>query len=208
MINLGEKFFNFQAISTLGPFDLYQYLGDEWGLLVSHPKDFTPVCTTELSRLASLQNEFKKRNVKPFAISVDSLEDHQSWSQDIEHYSKCKVNFPLIADPHATLAAKLGLLDVESNDTLTVRAVVIISPQKKVKTTICYPASSGRNFDEILRIIDSLQLTEKYQNLVTPVDWKVGQDLIVKPESDSPAGTQVVQLPSSKEYLRFIPQPN
>jgi peroxiredoxin 6 len=207
MLHLGQTFPNFEGQSTLGKFDLYQYLGNSWGLLVSHPKDFTPVCTTELSRLANLQTEFTKRNVKTMVISVDSVEDHQSWSKDIEHYSKSKVEFPLIGDPKADLARKLGLLDAESGDRFTVRAVVIISPNKKVKATICYPASSGRNFDEILRLIDSLQITTKHQDLVTPVDWKVGQEMIVHPGVETPANARVVELPSDKDYLRFVQQP-
>ncbi|MFV1991689.1 MAG: peroxiredoxin [Acidimicrobiales bacterium] len=188
---------------------LYQYLGDGWGVLFSHPKDFTPVCTTELGRVAALKPEFDKRNTKVLGLSVDGLADHNSWSADIEQTQGTALNFPLLADPDRTVADLYDMIHPNADNTLAVRSVFIIGPDKKVKLTLTYPASTGRNFDEILRVIDSLQLTADYK-VATPVDWNQGDDVIIVPAvSDEearelfPAGWKPV-----KPYLRVTPQPD
>jgi len=203
MLNLGETFPDFKAESTAGAISLYDYLGDNWALILSHPKDFTPVCTTEVGRLSQLSSEFAKRNVKVLLISCDSVDDHNLWAQDVSQYSGCKVPFPIIGDESGQIAHRIGMLDMGADKTITVRAVFVISPDKKVKAIISYPASTGRNMDEILRLIDSLQLTAKRTDVVTPVDWKVGGDLIVKPGANI-EGQTVIGLPSGKDYLKFV----
>jgi alkyl hydroperoxide reductase subunit AhpC len=203
MLNLGETFPDFKAESTCGPIDLYEYLGNDWGLIFSHPSDFTPVCTTEIGRLSQLTKEFDRRNVKVLLISCDSVEDHNSWLKDVTHYSGCKVPFPLIGDQNGQIANKIGMLDMGADKMVTVRAVFVIGPDKKVKAIISYPASTGRNMDEILRLIDSLQLTASRANIVTPVDWKVGGDLLVKPGNEI-EGSVPVELPSGKNYLKIV----
>lgn len=208
-IRLGDEAPNFTADTTEGKIDFHKWLGDGWGVLFSHPKDYTPVCTTELGRVANLKKEFDKRKVKVIALSVDSVNDHNGWIKDINETQKCTVNYPLIADPDKKVAQLYDMIHPNALDNLTVRSVFVIGPDKKVKLTLTYPASTGRNFDELLRVIDSLQLTANYQ-VATPVDWKHGDDCVVVPAiktEDIPAkfpkGHKVI-----KPYLRTTPQPN
>ena len=208
-IRLGDDAPNFTAQTTEGEIDFYDYLGKGWGVLFSHPKDYTPVCTTELGRVAALKPEFDKRNVKVVGLSVDPLEDHTSWAGDIEETQGHKLNFPLIADSDRTVSDLYDMIHPNANDTLTVRSVFIIGPDHKVKLIITYPASTGRNFDEILRVIDSLQLTAEYK-VATPVDWKDGEDVIIVPAvSDEEAKERFPKgFEAKKPYLRVTPQPN
>ena len=179
-IRLGDEAPNFTAETTEGTVDLYDYLGDGWGMLFSHPKDFTPVCTTELGAFARRKGEFDQRNVKLIGVSVDPLDSHNGWAEDIEETQGAELNFPLIADPDRKVADLYDMIHPNASDTMTVRSVFIIGPDKKVKLTLTYPASTGRNFDELLRVIDSLQLTAGYQ-VATPVNWKDGDDVIIVP---------------------------
>jgi len=208
-LRLGDEAPNFTAQSTEGAITLHDYLGDGWGVLFSHPKDFTPVCTTELGRVAALKPEFDKRNVKVIGLSVDPLEDHNKWAGDIEETQGHKLNFPLLADSDRKVADLYDMIHPNANDTLTVRSVFVIGADKKVKLIITYPASTGRNFDEILRVIDSLQLTANYQ-VATPVDWTDGEDVIIVPAvSDEDAKTKFPKgWKALKPYLRVTPQPN
>ncbi|GDX30796.1 peroxidase [Actinomycetes bacterium] len=208
-LRLGDEAPNFTAQSTEGAITLHDYLGDGWGVLFSHPKDFTPVCTTELGRVAALKPEFDKRNVKVIGLSVDPLEDHNKWAGDIEETQGHKLNFPLLADSDRKVADLYDMIHPNANDTLTVRSVFIIGADKKVKLIITYPASTGRNFDEILRVIDSLQLTANYQ-VATPVDWTDGEDVIIVPAvSDEDAKAKFPKgWKAIKPYLRVTPQPN
>ena len=208
-LRLGDEAPNFQADTTDGPIDFYEYLGDGWGVLFSHPKDFTPVCTTELGRVAALKPEWDKRNVKVVGLSVDPIDSHQEWKGDIEETQGTALNFPLVADPDRTVSDLYDMIHPNANDTLTVRSVFIIGPDKKVKLIITYPASTGRNFDEVLRVIDSLQLTANYQ-VATPLDWKDGQDVIIVPAlSDEDAKAKFPKgWNPVKPYLRITPQPN
>ncbi len=208
-LRLGDVAPDFTARSTAGEINLYNYLGDSWGVLFSHPKDFTPVCTTELGRVAKLLPEFTKRNVKVLGLSVDSVEDHNRWKGDIEETQGTALNFPLLEDPKREIATLYDMIHPNASDTLTVRSVFIIGADKKVKLIITYPASTGRNFDEVLRVIDSLQLTANYQ-VATPVDWKDGQDVIVVPAlSDEQAKAKFPKgFKAVKPYLRITPQPN
>jgi alkyl hydroperoxide reductase subunit AhpC len=208
-IRLGDEAPNFTAETTEGTINFYDYLGDSWGVLFSHPKDYTPVCTTELGRVAALKPEFDKRNVKVVGLSVDPLDSHEGWASDIEETQGHKLNFPLIADSDHKVSDLYDMIHPNSNDTLTVRSVFIVGPDKKVKLIITYPASTGRNFDEILRVIDSLQLTANY-SVATPVDWKDGEDVIITAavsnedaEKKFPKGFKTI-----KPYLRVTPQPN
>jgi alkyl hydroperoxide reductase subunit AhpC len=208
-IRLGDTAPDFTAESTEGVIEFHKYLGDNWGVLFSHPKDYTPVCTTELGRVANLKNEFDKRNVKVLALSVDPLDSHKGWVNDINETQGCTVNYPIIADPEKKVAEMYDMIHPNALNNLTVRSVFIVGPDKKVKLTITYPASTGRNFAEILRVIDSLQLTANYQ-VATPVDWKHGDDCVVVPAiktEDIPAkfpkGHKVI-----KPYLRTTPQPD
>jgi thioredoxin-dependent peroxiredoxin len=208
-IKLGDTAPNFTAMTTEGEINYYDYLGDSWGLLFSHPADYTPVCTTELGRTAKLKNEFDKRNVKVMAVSVDSLEDHRGWIKDINETQNTTVNFPLVADENRVVANLYGMIHPNASDTSTVRSVFVISPDKKVKLTLTYPAATGRNFDEILRVIDSLQLTA-YHSVATPADWQNGDDCVVVPSIPTeeiaakfPKGYKVI-----KPYLRMTPQPD
>ena len=208
-IRLGDTAPDFTAETTEGVIEFHKYLGDSWGVLFSHPKDYTPVCTTELGRVASLKNEFDKRNVKVLALSVDPLDSHKGWINDINETQGCTVNYPIIADPEKKVAEMYDMIHPNALNNLTVRSVFIVGPDKKVKLTITYPASTGRNFAEILRVIDSLQLTANYQ-VATPVDWKHGDDCVVVPAiktEDIPAkfpkGHKVI-----KPYLRTTPQPD
>ncbi len=208
-IRLGDTAPDFTAETTEGTIELHKYLGDSWGVLFSHPKDYTPVCTTELGRVANLKNEFDKRNVKVLALSVDPLDSHKGWVDDINETQSCTVNYPIIADPDKKIAEMYDMIHPNALNNLTVRSVFIIGPDKAVKLTLTYPASTGRNFAEILRVIDSLQLTANHQ-VATPVDWKHGDDCVVVPAiktEDIPAkfpkGHKVI-----KPYLRTTPQPD
>jgi alkyl hydroperoxide reductase subunit AhpC len=208
-LRLGDEAPNFTAETTDGTLNLYEYLGDSWGVLFSHPKDFTPVCTTELGRVAALKPEFEKRNVKVLGLSVDPLDSHQGWAGDIEETQGHALNFPLIADPDRKVAELYDMIHPSMAANVTVRSVFIIAPDKTVKLIITYPQSTGRNFDEILRVIDSLQLTAKY-SVSTPVDWKQGEDVIIIPAvSDEDAKAKFPKgWKAIKPYLRLTPQPN
>lgn len=208
-LRLGDTAPNFKAVTTEGEIDFHEYLGNSWGVLFSHPADFTPVCTTELGKTALLKLEFEKRNVKVLAVSVDPLDKHLSWRNDINETQHCTVNFPIIADEKKEVANLYGMIHPNASETFTVRSLFIIGPDKKVKLMITYPASTGRNFFEVLRVIDSLQLTANY-SVATPADWKAGEDVIVVPAVSTedaikkfPKGVKVV-----KPYLRYTPQPN
>ena len=208
-LRLGDEAPNFTAETTDGTINFYDYLGDSWGVLFSHPKDYTPVCTTELGEVAKLKPEFDKRNVKVLGLSVDELGNHKGWADDIEETQGAKLNFPLIADTDHKVSDLYDMIHPNANDTLTVRSVFIIGPDKKVKLIITYPASTGRNFDEILRVIDSLQLTAKY-SVATPVNWKDGEDVIISGAvSDEDAKSKFPKgWKAPKPYLRITPQPN
>ncbi len=208
-LQLGDTAPNFKAMTTIGEIDFYGYLGDSWGVLFSHPADFTPVCTTELGKTAALKGEFEKRNVKAIAVSVDPIDKHHLWTKDINETQNVSVDFPLIADEDKTVSTLYGMLHPNASLTATVRSLFIIGPDKKVKLMITYPASTGRNFVEVLRVIDSLQLTANY-SVATPADWKQGEDVIVVPAVSTedamkkfPKGVKIV-----KPYLRYTPQPN
>ena len=208
-LRLGDVAPNFKAQTSKGEIDFYEYLGDSWGVLFSHPADYTPVCTTELGRTASLKDEFEKRNVKVIALSVDSVESHKGWINDINETQNVEVNFPLIGDENREIALTYDMIHPNASLTATVRSLFIIAPDKTIKLIITYPASTGRNSQEILRVIDSLQLTA-YHSVATPADWKDGEDVVVVPAiktEDIPAkfpkGHKVI-----KPYLRTTPQPN
>ena len=208
-IRLGDEAPNFTAETTEGTVDLYDYLGDGWGLLFSHPKDFTPVCTTELGAFATRKAEFDQRNVKLIGVSVDGIDSHKEWAGDIEETQGTALNYPLIADPERQVADLYDMIHPNANDTLTVRSVFVIGPDKKVKLTLTYPASTGRNIDELLRVIDSLQLTAGY-SVATPVNWTDGDDVIIVPAvSDEDAKAKFPKgWNAVKPYLRITPQPN
>src|SRR6201991_3699276 len=208
-LRLGDIAPDFQANTTEGPIEFHKYLGNGWGVLFSHPADFTPVCTTELGAVAKLRSEFDKRNTKVLALSVDPLTSHEKWIGDINETQNTQVNFPLIADPEFKIATTYDMVHPAVTDKFTVRSVYVIGPDKKVKLTITYPAATGRNFDEILRVIDSLQLTAGY-SVATPANWKHGEDVIITAavkDEDVPA-----KFPKGhkriKPYLRTTPQPN
>ena len=208
-LRLGDAAPNFSATTTEGTFDFHQWLGNSWGVLFSHPADYTPVCTTELGAVAKIKTEFEKRNVKVLAVSVDPLVSHQGWIKDINETQSCTMNFPIIADEKREVANAYGMIHPNADTTATVRSVFVIGPDKKIKLTLTYPASTGRNFLEILRVIDSLQLTSQHK-LATPADWKQGNDCIVVPavsDADAeklfPKGVRKI-----KPYLRYTPQPN
>jgi alkyl hydroperoxide reductase subunit AhpC len=208
-IKLGDEAPDFTVETTEGKLNLYEYLGDGWGVLFSHPKDFTPVCTTELGAVAKLKDEFTKRNAKVLAVSVDPLESHNQWVSDINETQGTTVNFPLIADPDRTVSDLYGMIHPNASDTVTVRNVFVIGPDKKVKLIIVYPQSAGRNFQEILRVIDSLQLSANY-SVSTPADWKDGEDVIIMPAvSDEDAKKKFPKgFKALRPYLRLTPQPN
>lgn len=208
-LQLGDTAPDFHAQTTAGEIDFYDYLGDGWGVLFSHPSDFTPVCTTELGRMSQLQDEFTKRNAKILAVSVDPLDSHQGWVKDINETQNTNVSYPIVADPERKVANMYGMIHPNASSTHTVRSVFIIGPDKKIKLTLTYPASTGRNFLEILRVLDSLQLTSDY-SVSTPADWQDGEDVIiggsVKTEdipTKFPKGHKII-----KPYLRTTPQPN
>lgn len=208
-IHLGDIAPDFSAETTQGPINFHDWIKDSWVLLFSHPADFTPVCTTELGKTALLAGDFAKRGVKAIAISVDDLDSHNQWVPDIEEVNNVKVNFPIIADPEKKVAILYDMIHPNASEKATVRSVFIIGPDKKIKLTLTYPASTGRNFTEILRVIDSLQLTANYQ-VATPANWKNGEDVIITPAVSNedavakfPKGFTIV-----KPYLRKTPQPN
>ncbi|RWZ85752.1 MAG: peroxiredoxin [Hydrotalea sp. AMD] len=208
-LRLGDTVPNFKAKTSIGDIDFYEYLGDSWGILFSHPADYTPVCTTELGKTALLKAEFDKRNTKVLALSVDDVESHKKWISDIDETQHTHVDFPIIADEDKKIATLFDMIHPNASETHTVRSLFIIGPDKKLKLFITYPASTGRNFNEVLRVLDSLQLTAKY-SVATPANWNPGEDVIIglgiKTE-DAPAkfpkGVKVV-----KPYLRYTPQPD
>ena len=207
-LRLGDTAPNFKAVTSKGDIDFYEFLGDSWGVLFSHPADFTPVCTTELGLTAQLQNEFDKRNVKVLAVSVDPVDKHLGWIGDINETQNTNVEFPLIADDDRTVSGLYDMIHPNASATATVRSVFVIGPDKKVKLTLTYPASTGRNFLEILRVIDSMQLTAKH-SVATPADWNQGEDVIVSTAIKTedalkkfPKGVKEI-----KPYLRYTPQP-
>ncbi|HET7059228.1 MAG TPA: peroxiredoxin [Nitrospiraceae bacterium] len=208
-LRLGDEAPNFTAETTEGTVNFHEWLGNGWGILFSHPKDFTPVCTTELGTMARIMPEFKKRNVKVLAISVDPIDSHKGWIKDINETQNCTVAYPIIADPEKKIAQLYDMIHPNALDNMTVRSVFIIGPDKKIKLMLTYPASTGRNFDELLRVVDSLQLTAQYK-VATPANWKHGEDCIITPavsDADAknlfPKGWKAV-----KPYLRLTPQPN
>lgn len=208
-IRLGDKAPNFDAETSEGKINFYDFLGDSWGILFSHPADYTPVCTTELGAAAKYKKEFEKRNVKVMALSVDGVESHKAWINDINETQNTTVNFPIIADEDRKVADLYDMIHPNADNTLTVRSVYVIDPAKKIRLMITYPASTGRNFEELLRVIDSLQLTENYK-VATPANWKEGEDVVISPSISNedakdmfPKGFKEV-----KSYLRMTPQPN
>ena len=214
-LQIGDQAPNFTANTTIGKIDFHEWLGDSWGVFMSHPADFTPVCTTEIGRVANLKSEFEKRNAKPIVVSVGTkegltpIESHTKWIKDVNETQNANVEFPLVEDPDKEIANAYGMIHPNANDTLTVRSVFIIGPDKAVKLIISYPASTGRNFIEIMRVLDSLQLTANHQ-VATPADWTNGDDCIVVPAVSTedipgkfPKGHTII-----KEYLRTTPQPN
>ncbi len=208
-LRLGDIAPNFQAQTSAGPIDFYEYLGNSWGVLFSHPADYTPVCTTELGKTAKLKEEFAKRGVKVLAVSVDPLDKHMGWIQDINETQHTEVNFPIIADEDRTVANLYDMIHPNASETFTVRSLFIIGPDKKVKLMITYPASTGRNFNEVLRVIDSLQLTAKH-SVATPADWKDGEDVIVVPSIST--ADAIKKFPKGvteiRPYLRYTPVPD
>jgi len=207
-LQLGDEAPDFTAMTTEGEIRFHDWIGSSWAILFSHPKDFTPVCTTELGYLANLKPEFDKRRVKILGVSVDPLESHKKWFKDIEETQKCKMNYPVIADPDREVADLYDMIHPKALDSLTVRTVFVIGPDKKIKLMITYPASTGRNFDEILRVVDSLQLTSAHQ-VATPVNWKSGEDCIIVPSLSNDEAKK--KFPKGwrelKPYLRMVKQP-
>jgi alkyl hydroperoxide reductase subunit AhpC len=208
-LRLGDEAPDFTADTTEGPIDFHKWKGNSWAILFSHPKDFTPVCTTELGAAAKLKPEFDKRNVKVIGVSVDPVADHHRWAGDIKDVTGSALNFPLIGDPDRAVALKYDMIHPNASETATVRSVFIVGPDNKIKLTLTYPASTGRNFMELLRVIDSLQLTANHK-VATPADWKQGEDVIIVPAvSDEDAKKQFpAGFTAKKPYLRVTPQPN
>ena len=208
-LRLGDIAPDFTAETTMGTINFHEWLGDGWGMLFSHPADFTPVCTTELGRTAALKGEFEKRNVKVLAVSVDPVGSHHEWIKDIEETQNVKMNFPIIADEGRKVATLYDMIHPNADQKATVRTVFIIGPDKKVKLTLTYPPSTGRNFLELIRVIDSLQLTA-YHSVATPADWKHGEDVVISPSIDNETAKE--KFPKGfkevKPYLRITPQPN
>ncbi|MGJ7578731.1 peroxiredoxin [Variovorax sp. RHLX14] len=209
-LRIGDTAPNFQQQSSSGPIDFYEWAGKSWVILFSHPADFTPVCTTELGRTAALSGEFAKRGVKPIAISVDPVDKHQQWIADIDETQNTTVDFPILADPDRKIADLYDLIHPNASTTATVRTVYWIDPQHKIRATLTYPASTGRNFDELLRVVDSLQLTDSHK-VATPANWKDGDDVVIVPSIQDPAEL-AERFPKGfkavKPYLRITPQPN
>ena len=208
-IQLGDTAPDFTQASTAGPIQFHDWAGDSWVVLFSHPKDYTPVCTTELGAVAKLKSEFDKRGVKVIGLSVDPVSDHVGWSKDIAETQGAELNFPLVADADRSVSQLYGMIHPNADNTLTVRSVFIIGPDKKVKLTLTYPASTGRNFQELLRVIDSLQLTANYK-VATPADWKRGEECIIVPSVTNDEAKQLFPkgFKEVKPYLRTTPQPN
>lgn len=208
-IQIGSIVPDFEQDSTAGRIKFHDWIGDQWAILFSHPKDFTPVCTTELGTAAKLKGEFDKRNCKMIAVSVDDVKSHEGWIGDIEDTQKTKMNFPILADSDRKVAGLYGMIHPEANDTLTVRSVFFIDPKKRARAMITYPASTGRNFQELLRVLDSLQLTDNHQ-VATPADWKDGGDCVIVPSLSDEAAKE--KFPKGwtalRPYLRLTPQPN
>ncbi|PYI79739.1 MAG: peroxidase [Verrucomicrobia bacterium] len=208
-LRLGDTAPDFSATTTEGPIEFHKWLGNSWGVLFSHPADYTPVCTTELGAVAKIKTEFEKRGVKTIAISVDPLDSHHGWIKDINETQACSMNFPIIADENRKVAVAYDMIHPNADDRATVRSVFIIGPDKKIKLTLTYPASTGRNFAEILRVIDSLQLTANHK-VATPVNWRHGEDCIVSPSVADPDAEKLFPkgIRRVKPYLRYTPQPN
>lgn len=208
-IKLGDTAPDFQAETSAGDINFYQYLGDSWGILFSHPADYTPVCTTELGYTSKLKEEFDKRGTKVIALSVDGVEDHQNWIKDINETQNTEVQFPIIADKDRKISELYDFIHPNASATATVRSLLIIDPEKKVRLIITYPASTGRNFDEILRVLDSLQLVDSHK-IATPVNWKDGDDVIVPPAISTEDARKIFPkgVKEIKPYLRYTPQPN
>lgn len=208
-IRLGDTAPDFTQESTKGTINLYDWAGDSWVVLFSHPKDFTPVCTTELGEVAKIKPEFDKRGVKIIGLSVDPIEDHKAWIEDIKETQGARLNFPLIADSDRSVSDLYGMIHPNADDTLTVRSVFVIDSEKKVRLIITYPASTGRNFAEVLRAIDSLQLTDEYK-VATPVDWQHGDDVIIVPSLSNEEASELFPggWDEQKPYLRIVEQPN
>lgn len=208
-LQLGDTAPDFTQNSTAGTIRFHEYLGADWGVLFSHPKAFTPVCTTELGQVAKLKGEFDRRGVKVLGLSVDPVADDHTWAKDIQETQGCALNFPIVADTDRSVSTLYGMIHPNANDTMTVRSVFIVGPDKKVKLTLTYPPSTGRNFDEILRVIDSLQLTANHK-VATPVNWAHGQDCIVVPSLSDEDATRLFPkgFRKVKPYLRITPQPN
>lgn len=209
-LQLGDTAPNFSADTSIGPIDFYDWAGDSWVIFFSHPADYTPVCTTELGAVARLQDQFKARNVKTIALSVDDVASHQGWISDINETQNTTVNYPIVADPNREVANLYGMIHPNASDTFTVRSVFIIDPAKKVRLTLTYPAATGRNFDELLRVIDALHLTDGYK-VATPANWKPGEDVIIVPSLKDPEELKV-RFPAGytelKPYLRITPDPS
>ncbi len=208
-LRLGDTAPDFTAQTTEGTINFHEWMGDSWAVLYSHPADFTPVCTTELGRTAALKEEFAKRNVKVIALSVDPLDSHQAWIKDIEETQRVTMNFPIIADHDRKVAEMYDMIHPKAEEKFTVRSVFVIDPNKKVRLTLTYPPATGRNFAEILRVIDSLQLTDNY-SVATPVDWEHGQDVVVSPSIPTDQAKEKFHkgVTEIKPYLRMTPQPN
>jgi len=208
-LKLGDQAPNFNAETSIGKIDFYDYLGDSWGILFSHPADFTPVCTTELGAAAKYKDEFEKRNVKMVALSVDGVESHKEWIKDINETQNTKVDFPIIADENKKISNLYDMIHPKADNTLTVRSVYIIGPDKTIKLMITYPASTGRNFDELLRVIDSLQLTADYK-VSTPANWKKGEDVVISPSISNEEAKKMFPkgFKEVKPYLRLTPEPD
>jgi alkyl hydroperoxide reductase subunit AhpC len=208
-LQLGDVAPDFTAKTTQGELSLHEYLGDSWGILFSHPADFTPVCTTELGAFANRKGEFDKRNTKLIGVSVDSVDSHERWSSDIAETQGSALNFPLVGDEDRTVATLYGMIHPKALETATVRTVFVIGPDKKVKLTLTYPAAIGRNVDEIIRVLDALQLSARH-SVSTPVDWKVGGDVIISPAIDDAKAAELFPkgFTTLKSYLRYTPQPD
>ncbi|MBT8296092.1 MAG: peroxiredoxin [Gramella sp.] len=207
-LKLGDKAPNFDAETSEGKINFHNYLGDSWGILFSHPADYTPVCTTELGTVANYKAEFEKRNVKVMALSVDGVESHRGWIKDINETQNTKVNFPIIADEDRKVSDLYGMIHPKADNTQTVRSVFVIAPDKSIKMTLTYPASTGRNFDELLRVIDSLQLTE-YNKVATPANWKHGEDVVISPSVSNEEADKMFPdgYNEIRPYLRMTKQP-
>lgn len=208
-LKLGDKAPNFDAETSIGKINFYDYLGDSWGILFSHPADFTPVCTTELGAAAKYKDEFEKRNVKMVALSVDGVESHKEWIKDINETQHTKVDFPIIADEDKKISKLYDMIHPKADNTLTVRSVYVIAPDKTIKLMITYPASTGRNFDELLRVIDSLQLTADYK-VSTPANWKKGEDVVISTSVSNEEAKKMFPkgFKEVKPYLRLTPEPD